>query len=203
MNPTIGVISWILVTALAALGQSPPNRGDGHKKAPAAQGYTSESPLPEGWTEPGPYDQVVRRKYPAYRAAFTPDSGSNGSFMRLFRHIKGKNIPMTSPVAMDLDEEDKSGMKTENMAFLYQSPEVGETGADGETVEVKDMPAVEVLAYAWHGSRNKAATALARKSINAALAEQNLKASGYRLFSYNSPFMARSKQTHELQAILE
>ena len=37
---------------------------------------------------------------------------------------------------------------------------------------------------------------------DAELARRNLKAAGYRLLGYNSPFVPRSKQTHELQAIL-
>ena len=37
---------------------------------PAAPAYVSEAPLPEGWPQPGPYDQVSAKSYPAYRAAF-------------------------------------------------------------------------------------------------------------------------------------
>jgi len=94
-------------------------------------------------------------------------------------------------------------MDMEEMAFLYQFPEVGKTGGDGELVEVRDMPALETLSYAWQGPRNKETTAKARAAIDAELAKQKLKATGYRLFGYNSPFIPRSKQTHELQALIE
>ena len=105
---------------------------------------------------------------------------------------------MTAPVEMKLEGEDM-----EEMAFLYQSPEVGKSGGDGEFVEVRDMPAMEVLSFAWQGGRDKESTAKARKVIDAELAKQNLKATGYRLFGYNSPFVPRSRQTHELQAVVE
>jgi hypothetical protein len=90
----------------------------------------------------------------------------------------------------------------EEMAFLYQSSEVGKAGAAGELVEVRDVPAREALSYAWQGPRTGAATVRARAAIDAELARQNLKAAGYRLLGYNSPFVPRDRQTHELQALL-
>ena len=53
------------------------------------------------------------------------------------------------------------------------------------------------------GARNDATTANARAAIDAELAKQKLKAKGYRLLGYNSPFVPRSKQTHELQALIQ
>ena len=110
---------------------------------------------------------------------------------------------MTSPVEMTMKDESGSGMKMEQMGFLYQSPAVGKTGADGETVNVRDVPALSVLSYTWQGPRGDAEVAKARAAIDAALAEKKLKASGYRLFGYNSPSVPRNKQTFELQAILK
>ena len=181
----------------------PASKADGAKvpAPPAAPKYKEESPLPKGWPEPGPFNQVVRKKYPAYRAAFTASGSPNGGFMKLFRHIERNNIPMTAPVEMKLDETQTQGMKMEQMAFLYQSPAVGKTGADGDQVEVRDIPAQEALSYAWLGPRDKVAAA--REAIDAELTKQHLKASGYRLLGYNSPFVPRSKQTHELQALLQ
>ncbi len=171
---------------------------------PAAEPqYKEESPLPKGWPEPGPFNQVVRKNYPAYRAAFTTEASPNGGFMRLFKHIKKNEIPMTAPVEMTLDESETEGMKMERMAFLYQSREVGKTGADGDQVEVRDVPAQVALSYAWQGARDNASTARARAAIDAELAKQNLKASSYRLLGYNSPFVPRARQTHELQALIE
>ncbi len=172
--------------------------------APAAEpGYKQESPLPKGWPEPGPFDRVVRKKYPAYRAAFTKEGGPNGAFMKLFGHIKRNDIPMTAPVEMKMDDSGSKGLKMEQMAFLYQSPEVGKTGADGKQIEVRDVPAKEALSYAWQGPRDNARTAKAREAIDAELAKQNLKAETYRLLGYNSPFIPKAQQTHELQAVLK
>jgi hypothetical protein len=196
----LGVL-WACVFPAAA---EPASKSSGPKKAApaAAPEYRSESPLPQGWPEPGPFGQVVRKKYPAYRAAFTPTSSANGGFWKLFKHIERNGIPMTAPVEMKLDAKGTEASEMEEMAFLYQTPEVGKTGADGEQVEVRDVPAREALSYAWQGARSKAATARARQALDAELVKQNLKASGYRLLGYNSPFVPPAKQTHELQALI-
>ena len=165
--------------------------------------YLSESALPKGWPAPGPFNQVTRKEYPAYRAAFTPSSSPNGGFWALFKHIKRNGIPMTSPVEMTLKDESGGGMKMEQMGFLYQSPEVGKSGADGEAVSVRDVPALCVLGYTWQGPRGEVEVAKARAAIDEVLAEKKLKAAGYRLFGYNSPSVPRTKQTYELQAILK
>lgn len=165
--------------------------------------YLSESALPKGWPAPGPFNQVTRKEYPAYRAAFTPSSSPNGGFWTLFKHIKRNGIPMTSPVEMTLKDESGGGMKMERMGFLYQSPEVGKSGADGEAVSVRDVPALCVLGYTWQGPRGEVEVAKARAAIDEVLAEKKLKAAGYRLFGYNSPSVPRTKQTYELQAILK
>lgn len=192
-----------LIAGLLPVAAAPPSKGGAKKPAssPAAPAYKQESPLPEGWPEPGPFNRVVRKHYPAYRAAVTPDASPNRGFRRLFKHISRNRIPMTAPVEMKLADSAAGDM--EEMAFLYQSPEVGKPGADGELVEVRDMPARDVLSYAWQGARNKDSTARARAAINAELAKRNLKATGYRVLGYNSPFVPRSKQTHELQALLK
>jgi hypothetical protein len=194
------LLSCFIATVVPAVA-APPSKGGVTKASSASQEYKEESPLPKGWPAPGPFDQVVRKQYPAYRAAFTPDASPNSGFRRLFKHISRNKIPMTAPVEMKLDESGSADM--EEMAFLYQSPEVGKTGGDGELVEVRDMPAQSTLSYAWQGARDKATTAKARAAIDAELAKQKLKAKGYRLLGYNSPFVPRSKQTHELQALLE
>lgn len=164
--------------------------------------YISEAPLPKGWPEPGPYKQVMRKSYPAYRAAFASSNSPNSGFRTLFSHIKSKGIPMTAPVEMKMEEVANQGMQMEEMAFLYQSPQVGKTGSDGEFVVVRDVPAQETLSYAWQGLRSKSSITRARKALDEALAAQGLKASGYRLLGYNSPFILPWRQTHELQALL-
>lgn len=202
MDIRLPLLLGLLSTILPATAE-PASKSGGKRPTPAAAPkYLSESPLPKGWPEPGPFNQVVRKKYPAYRAAFTAESSPNGGFRRLFKHISRNKIPMTAPVEMKLDDSATETAKMEEMAFLYQSPEVGKTGADGELVEVRDAPAIEAMSYAWQGARDDNSTAKARAAIDAELAKQNLKAAGYRLLGYNSPFVPRGRQTHELQALL-
>jgi hypothetical protein len=99
-------------------------------------------------------------------------------------------------------EGENNDMQMEEMAFLYQNTQVGKTGGDGDTIVVRDVPAHEALSYAWQGLRSKSSIARARKALDEALAAQGLKASGYRLLGYNSPFILPWRQTHELQALL-
>lgn len=198
MNQKLFPISFLAATLLSSCAQTET------KVDPVAEPvYLSESALPKDWPAPGPYNQTSRKEYPAYRAAFTSSSSPNGGFWTLFRHIKRNNIPMTSPVEMSMKDEAGGGMKMEQMGFLYQSAAVGKTGADGETVNVRDMPALSVLSYTWQGPRGDAEIAKAKSAIDAVLAEKKLTSTGYRLFGYNSPSVPRKKQTFELQAILK
>jgi hypothetical protein len=162
--------------------------------------YVSEAPLPKDWPVPGPYDQVTEKSYPKYRAAVT--NGSSGfSFWTLFGHIKKKDIPMTAPVEMKMEENGEK-MEKVNMAFLYQNTEVGETGADGKKIEVKDIEKSKALSYAWMGDDSKAQIKIAQEALNAALAKKGLKAASFRMLGYNGPGTPRKKRTYELQAIL-
>jgi hypothetical protein len=191
---------WVAAAGLlAALGLIPALAQKPLQKDGKAPGYRSESPLPKGWPAPGPYERVVRKKCPAYRSAFTESRGANSGFMKLFRHIKAEDIPMTAPVEMQMESGDK-GLEMVEMGFFYQSTDVGSAGPKANGIEVRDVPAAEVLSYAWLGGREKADEA--RKLVDAELARLGLKAKGYRLLGYNSPMMPRGKRTHELQAVL-
>lgn len=170
----------------------------GDPAAPPA--YVSEAPLPKGWPEPGPYNQVAEKSLPAYRAAFTTQAGQGRAFWRLFRHIKKNEIPMTAPVQMAMDPADDALSKS-TMAFLYQNEEVGKTGPAGETIEVRDVPAAKVLSYTWQGTDSKENIQKAREALDAALARRKLDAASYRLLGYNGPSTPRAKATWELQAI--
>ncbi len=201
MKRSVG-ISLCLLALVCHAASAPASKLRTEAKNKAAEPrYISESPLPEGWPEPGPFNQVTLKKYPAYRAAFTRGNKPDGEFMTLFRHIKRQEIPMTAPVEMKLDAEGKEAADMEQMAFLYQNQNVGKTGADGEDVEVRDVPAAEALSYAWQGPRSGAAKA--REAVDAELVKLGRKAKEYRLLGYNSPFIPRANQTHELQAVLE
>lgn len=167
----------------------------------AAPVYVSEAPLPRGWPVPGPYQQVSEKSLPAYRAAFTKGKGSSMSFWTLFMHIKRQDIPMTAPVEMQVKPAGDK-MQREGMAFLYQSDKVGRTGADGRSVEVRDVPAAKVLSYTWQGRDTEANVATARAALDAALAQRKVAATGFRLLGYNGPGTPRDKATWELQAVL-
>lgn len=162
--------------------------------------YVSEAPLPKGWPVPGPYDQVTEKAYPKYRAAVT--KGSSGfSFWTLFSHIQKKDIPMTSPVEMKMEEKGDK-MEKVNMAFLYQNTEVGTIGAEGKKIEVKDIETSKVLSYTWMGDDSKAQIKTAEEALKAALKTKNVEASSFRMLGYNGPGTPRKKRTYELQAIL-
>ncbi len=162
--------------------------------------YVSEAPLPKGWPAPGPYNEVAEKSYPKYRAAVTP--GSSGlSFWTLFSHIKKKDIPMTAPVEMKMEKEGDE-MKRVNMAFLYQNTEVGQTGADGKKIEVKDIEQAKALSYAWIGDDSPEQITTARKALEQALKDKELKAESFRMLGYNGPGTPRNKRTYELQAVL-
>ena len=85
-----------------------------------------------------------------------------------------------------------------NMAFLYQSLEVGETGEVEDGVEVVDYPALSVLSYGSNGNYNQ-------RKIDEILAETSTPTSKpstttgrrperLRVMGYNSP-MIRAEQT--------
>ncbi len=162
--------------------------------------YVSEAPLPKGWPQPGPYNEVAEKQYPEYRVAFTK-GGSGLSFWTLFSHIQKNDIPMTAPVEMPMEAKD-GGMKKAAMGFLYQNTEVGKTGADGKSVEVKDVKKASVLSYTWMGDDSEAEVKKARTALEAALEKKGIKAESFRLLGYNGPGTPRKKRTYELQALL-
>ena len=193
------LISLVSLSLLVATGCA---ESKASSDAPKAEAYVNEASLPKGWPQPGPYNEVTQKKYPVYRAAFTESGGRTRSFWTLFQHIKSKDIPMTAPVEMTMEEKDGS-MEMAAMGFLYQDPSVGEVGADGDKVEVTDVPAMTVLSYAWMGANNGMAVEKARVALEAKLAEEKLTAESYRILGYNGPSVPKAKRTHELQAILK
>ncbi|MEN8772286.1 MAG: heme-binding protein [Akkermansiaceae bacterium] len=162
--------------------------------------YQSEAPLPQGWPAPGPYDEVSEKTYPKYRAAIAK-GGSGMSFWTLFSHIKKKDIPMTAPVEMKMENKGDK-MEKVNMAFLYQNTEVGTTGADGKKVEVKDFQISKVLNYTWMGADSKGQVKKAKEALDAELKKRGVEAESFRMLGYNGPGTPRENHTYELQAIL-
>lgn len=166
-------------------------------------GYLQESPHPKGFPNPGPFNQVITKSYPAYRAATTKTEGPNRGFWTLFRHIKSKDIAMTSPVEMKMAEGNDGSLEMQEMLFLYRHAQQGEAGPDGSKVQVKNLPEMKVLSYAWQGPNNQQSIAKAKARLLEEAKSQQLKFSSFRLLGYNSPFIPNNKKTHELQLILE
>lgn len=156
-----------------------------------------EAPLPEGFPAPGPVGRVVRKSYPAYRAARS--DGAN-SFWTLFNHIKKNDVAMTAPVEMTMESSSPdAGMQMTDQAFLYERPTQGKAGADGK-VAVLDLPSRTVLSIGMRGNATEAAVARARAALTARLAKDGLEADGpFRMMGYNSPMVPAAKRFWELQ----
>jgi len=190
----------LLILVLACLAAS--NAPAQNPTPSQPPGYVDEAPLPKGWPKPGPYDQVSEKSYPSYRAAFTTENRDDGAFGTLFSHLQRNDIPMTAPVEIAMAEGDGQNLRQTSLAFLYQDPGVGKTGADGAKIEVRDVPAMKTLSYTWQGDRNKANIAKAKSALEAALKDRKTEAKGFRLLGYNGPGIPEIKRTWELQALL-
>lgn len=156
----------------------------------------AEADLPEGFPAPTPVGEVEVKAYPLYRAAVT-DNGS-AAFWRLFVHIKKNGVEMTAPVEMRYAPD---GRRPVLMAFLYEGPTQGQTGADG-AVTVRDEPASLVVSTGVRGSRTEANLEKAKVRVDEWLAKH---ADRYepvgppRLLGYNSPFVPRDSTYWEYQ----
>ena len=207
MQVRYNVKRWVLLTlpplclasAYFALADDGKGAGKGGKPA-----YVSEAPLPKGWPQPGPYNEVSEKGFPAYRAAYTPGWGSSFAFWRLFRHIKREGIPMTSPVEMGMDPKGKEGEKLgmKSMGFLYQNQDVGKAGKDGKKIEVRDVAAMKTLSYTWQGDKNKTTIKKAKAALDEEAKKRGLKSTDYRVMGYNGPRVADDKKTWEMLLVL-
>lgn len=193
-------LAWI-IPSLALLGSCQQQQREFKPLAGAPEGYVNEAKLPVGWPSPGPYQAYVIKKYPAYRAASSQGKGETVAFWKLFRHIQARKIPMTAPVELEMTPEDQ-GLEMTSMSFLYQDQKVGQTGDGGMGVEVKDLPSVEVLSYAWQGSMKPDKLAEVRKGVEEELKKRRLTAKSFRLLGYNGPQVDESRRTYELQAVI-
>jgi len=152
-----------------------------------------EASMPEGFPKAGPVGTVRVKEYPRYRAARASDGRS--SFWMLFRHIKKNDVKMTAPVEMTMDES----MRQKNMAFLYESPTQGRSGADG-AVKVLDLEPVKVLSIGIRGRRTADEMKRARSLLEAALVGSGYERSGdFRVMGYNSPMVPGARQYWEVQ----
>lgn len=165
--------------------------------------WLKESELPEGFPNPGPFNVVTKKSYPAYRAATTNTSGQTRGFWTLFRHIKRHEIAMTAPVEMTMSENGQGELQMDEMAFLYRTKSMGTAGPDGKSVMVENIAPLQVLNYAWQGPQTKERVAQAKELLLAEAKKRNLRFSEFRLLGYNSPSVRKSERTFELQLIIE
>jgi len=169
----------------------------------------SEAKLPEGFPPPGPVDRVVLKSYPAHRLArVSADGGSNGMFMKLFRHIERNEISMTAPVEMTWNpgaEEvaTRPAGEPARMAFLYGSSTIGATGPDPDDAQVmvEDVPAMKVVSVGIRGAYDAKGFSRGYDMLAHWLAEHpEWKPAGpARTLGYNSPFVPVFARFSEVQ----
>lgn len=119
------------------------------------------TPLPSGYPAPTPPGSIELKDYPLARRAgisgtIKPDWGMNFAFFPLLNHIKRRSISMTSPVEMNYTglRVDGAGSPEEwTMAFLYRTPDLGETGVDesDSRILIDDIPPARVIAIGMRG----------------------------------------------------
>ncbi len=125
-----------------------------------------DTPLPDGYPAPTPPGAIDLKRYPSVRRAEVvrsdnPDGalfgligGKNSAFWPLFRHIQSRDIPMTSPVEVNLSAAVDSSGRSDSawqMSFLYRNPALGPTGAAERGVIVRDAEAVTVVSLGVSG----------------------------------------------------
>ncbi len=129
------------------------------------------------------------REYPSLTLVSTPMSrrGEDGSFMKLFRFISGKNdrsekISMTTPVLM-------TGSESGTMSFVVPRV-VAERGAPAPSspdVTVSTVPSATYAAYRFSGSGKPAPSEAAAKKLLAWATSRHLHVTGTPLFAYYNP----------------
>ena len=166
----------------------------------------NEAPLPEGWPELTPVDEIQVKQYPVYRAAVIDDKidgSQSGMFRPLFSHIQRKDIAMTAPVEMTYD-----GEKQSSMAFLYRNTEMGTLGSDEEDtrVEVREIEQQTAVSIGVRGRYTTERYNKALDKLNAWLEDNNdqWRVNGEpRFLGYNSPFVPWFMRYGEVQIPVE
>jgi uncharacterized surface protein with fasciclin (FAS1) repeats len=161
-----------------------------------------EAPRPEGFPELTPVGEIRVQRYPAYRLARVATSeGEDAAFWTLFKHIESKNIAMTAPVEVSYQQTDAHAPRGVEMAFLYATNKLGETGLAGK-VSVADVPAANAVSIGVRGEITAQAVATAHSRLKAWLADREGKyqSSGeLRVLGYNSPMVPSDKRYFEVQ----
>lgn len=155
-----------------------------------------DTPLPSGYPLPTPPGSIDIKTYPSVRRAMVtgsddPDSGMNGAFWPLFKHIKSHDIAMTSPVEMDFQglTSQKGAEPTDwTMAFLYRTPELNGTGQE-KGVTIKDSSPMTVVSIGMRGNYSMKLVHNGMREIEAWLAQNPAwkPAGNWRTLYYNGP----------------
>lgn len=147
------------------------------------------------------------RAYQPLKVAATSMEGANmnGSFMRLFRFIAGRNaksqkIAMTSPVLIDSAPEKRT------MSFIMPN-EMAETGVpqpSAGNVALRALEAGRFATFRFSGGRNARNEAKAVAQLQAWLSAQQLSGKGAPVFAYYDPpwtplFLRRNEVMIRLQ----
>lgn len=158
-----------------------------------------EAPLPAGFPYPAPAGEIRIAEYPQYRMARAAVgmTRTNGAFFTLFRHISDRDIAMTAPVEMTMDQD---AGRTVDMGFMYRTPDMGEAGKAGR-VMVEDIKPMTVVTIGVRGQSRGPSTADALAEITAwVAANPDWEAAGNaRIMGYNGPQIPRSRQFTEVQ----
>lgn len=164
-----------------------------------------EAPMPKDFPPYTPLGEIEFKRYPAYRMAVSnaaKDNTSDGRlFWSLFRHISKNDIPMTTPVEMDVDvAEDGSKMSMSRMGFMYLTPESGKAGKQ-DGIEVINIPETIVLTIGMRGDDAPARVKGAEDQLKAWLAAHpKWTADGAtRTMGYNSPSVRNNRRYFEVQ----
>lgn len=157
-----------------------------------------EAPLPEGFPAPTPLGEVELKTYPRYRLVQAEMNNGQSSFWQLFSHIQRNDIAMTAPVETTYATD--GSLRETRMAFLYESPDMGELGSDG-TVEVIEKGGATVVSLGCRGYASQSAVANAAQRLEAWLGTRvDLRAAGpMRVMGYNSPMVPGDRRFFEVQ----
>jgi effector-binding domain-containing protein len=129
------------------------------------------------------------REYPAITLVSTPmqQRGEDGSFMKLFRFIEGRNdrsekISMTTPVLM-------TGTTSGTMSFVLPKTVVreGPPNPSNPDLTVSTVPPTTYATYRFHGSLDASVSEAAAAKLLEWVKARNLVAAGTPIFAYYNP----------------
>ena len=129
------------------------------------------------------------RDYPQLTLVSTPmqHRGEDGSFMKLFRFIQGRNdraekISMTTPVLM-------TGSSAGTMSFILPKAVVehGAPAPSSPDVTLNAMPPSRYATYRFSGSNNPAASEAAARKLLGWVKSHHVEILGSPLFAYYNP----------------